>query len=236
MTERGSGAVQRDASSFVIGPSALSWRDDALLIDIDEVTAPLPSRIRGTVRVSPHASSGAVFTIDRQGRHVWRPIAPSARVEVRLDRPGSSWSGSGYLDANAGSEPLEAGFKRWDWSRAATHDGAVVLYDVTHRDGGRLSMGLAFDRSGAACPFEPPPRVRLPRTLWRIERLTQADTGERVSVCRTLEDTPFYARSILDTRVRGEDCKAFHESLDLDRFASPWVQTMLPFRMPRRSR
>jgi carotenoid 1,2-hydratase len=27
---------------------------------------------------------------------------------------------------------------------------------------------------------------------------------------------------------------AVHETLDLRRFASPWVQVLLPFRMPRR--
>ena len=45
----------------------------------------------------------------------------------------------------------------------------------------------------------------------------------------TLEDTPFYARSVL---VNGSDL-TMHESLSLDRFRSPWVQVMLPFRMPR---
>jgi carotenoid 1,2-hydratase len=29
---------------------------------------------------------------------------------------------------------------------------------------------------------------------------------------------------------------AMHESLSLDRFMRPWVQAMLPFRMPRRAR
>jgi carotenoid 1,2-hydratase len=52
-------------------------------------------------------------------------------------------------------------------------------------------------------------------------------------VRQTLEDGPFYARSILSTRVFGEDVPAMHESLSLDRFRKPWVQAMLPFRMPR---
>jgi carotenoid 1,2-hydratase len=36
------------------------------------------------------------------------------------------------------------------------------------------------------------------------------------------------------SQLFGEAATAVHESLDLDRFASPWVQAMLPFRMPRR--
>ena len=52
---------------------------------------------------------------------------------------------------------------------------------------------------------------------------------------RTLEDTPFYARSLLDTCLLGEPVHGVHESLDLERFRSGWVQMLLPFRMPRRS-
>jgi len=52
-------------------------------------------------------------------------------------------------------------------------------------------------------------------------------------VLRTYEDTPFYARSLLATEHDGLPATAMHESLDLDRFASRWVQCLLPFRMPR---
>jgi carotenoid 1,2-hydratase len=51
-----------------------------------------------------------------------------------------------------------------------------------------------------------------------------------------LEDTPFYARSNVAGRLLGENILAFHESLDLDRFDSRWVEVLLPFRMPRRAR
>lgn len=54
-----------------------------------------------------------------------------------------------------------------------------------------------------------------------------------MSVSRRLEDSPFYTREILDTHLYGERGPAVHESLDLDRFASPIVKLMLPFRMPR---
>ena len=49
----------------------------------------------------------------------------------------------------------------------------------------------------------------------------------------SLEDTPFYARSLLTTRLLGATVPAMHESLCLDRFAARWVQAILPFRMPR---
>jgi hypothetical protein len=41
-------------------------------------------------------------------------------------------------------------------------------------------------------------------------------------------------RSLLQTRLLGESATAVHESLSLRRFSAPWVQALLPFRMPRR--
>jgi len=51
MTERGRTRLHTDATQMVVGPSALTWRDDRLTFDINEVTMPIPSRLRGTVRV-----------------------------------------------------------------------------------------------------------------------------------------------------------------------------------------
>jgi len=50
-------------------------------------------------------------------------------------------------------------------------------------------------------------------------------------VVETLEDTPFYARSLLATRLLGTEAIAVHESLSMERFASGWVQRLLPFRI-----
>ena len=60
----------------------------------------------------------------------------------------------------------------------------------------------------------------------------RGDRGH-ASVIKTWEDAPFYARSTLASRLYGEQVVAVQESLDLRRFASPIVQFMLPYRMPR---
>jgi carotenoid 1,2-hydratase len=174
-----------------------------------------------------------VFQLDDPGRHFWRPIAPTARVEIALDNPSMRWSGHGYLDSNWGTEGLEDGFVRWDWSRAELEDGCGILYDAERRVGGGKSLALRFDRQGRVEEMSPPPRVALSSGLWRVKRGTQADTTEGVTIRRTLEDTPFYTREVLDTRLFGERAEAVHESLDCDRFASTWVRLLLPFRMPR---
>ncbi|MBS0278784.1 MAG: hypothetical protein JSR81_14275 [Proteobacteria bacterium] len=234
MTERSRRAVARSERRLQIGPSSLQWQGGTLKIDIDEIGAPIPRRIRGTIRVTPAAFPERSFILDAAGNHIWQPIAPMARIDVALECPDLSWNGSAYLDSNFGAEPLEAGFESWTWSRAHLAKDAVVLYDATRRDGTQASLALRFAPDGTITPKEPPPLAELPMTGWRIRRQTRADDGSSVRIDKTLEDTPFYARSLLQTRLYGEQTQAFHESLSLQRVASPLVRAMLPFRMPRR--
>jgi len=234
MTERGRGRLQRSATSIGIGPSSMRWERDALVIEIDEVTAPIPSRLRGVVRVHPHALVDHSFALDDAGRHRWHPIAPCARVEVALTHPACTWRGGGYLDSNAGDRPLENDFARWDWSRAALARGrTAVLYDVARRGAAPLELTLCFDPAGGMSTFEAPQRVALATTGWRLPRGTRSDAQRPASVATTLESAPFYARSVVDTSLLGEPGRAMHESLSLDRFDTRWCQWMLPFRMPR---
>lgn len=233
MTERGKRDLARDEQSLSVGPSSLHWIGDTLEIALDEIGAPIPRRVRGTIRITPSAFTGRSFMLDLRNRHLWQPIAPRARIEVMLDRPSLQWSGTGYLDSNFGAESLEAGFKAWTWSRAHLPKDAVVLYDTVRRDGSVASLALRFAPNGALQIVESPPSVRLSSTGWCIGRDSRADTGQKIDI-RTLQDTPFYARSQIETTLYGEHAVGFHESLALDRFASPIVRSMLPFRMPRR--
>ena len=233
MTERGRSALARDATTLAIGRSALAWDGSALTLSLDEVTAPLPRRVRGTVRLIPHGLGRRAFALDAAGRHRWMPLAPSAHVEVAFTAPDWRWSGHGYWDTNAGDEPVAAGFRTWDWSRADLGDGAsAVLYDTRAADGSERSLAVLYTADGSSTDFAAPPRQKLGRTLWGLPRSTQADGAARVS--RTLEDTPFYARSVLDTQLLGRRVTAVHETLSATRFNTPIVRAMLPFRMPRR--
>ena len=235
MTERARPALDTAPESLVIGPSSARWENDGLTIDLDEVAVPLPRRIRGRVRLSPKSLTERCFELDPARRHRWWPIAPMARVEVALQEPALTWIGDGYLDSNEGSEPLEAGFSHWSWSRAHLSDeSAALLYDPVFRDGSEGPLALRVDRKGRIEDFEAPPRVRLPGTLWGLGRETRADPAGGAKVVETLEDTPFYARSILSLNLLEPTVIAMHEGLSLDRFDKRLVQMMLPFRMPRR--
>lgn len=234
MTERGRGALARSADRFAVGTSSMAWDGTALTVRFDERSCPLPRRLHGTIRLLPESLGDRAFPIDAEGLHRWTPLAPRARVEVSLDQPSLAWSGHGYLDSNQGDAPLEQGFSRWDWARAEAGGRAAILYDAWRRDGSRLSLALEARRDGSLAPIELPEPVALARTpIWRIARATHGEGGAATLVS-TLEDTPFYARSVLASRLLGTEARVMHESLDLDRFSQAWVKALLPFRMPRR--
>ncbi|MER0238641.1 carotenoid 1,2-hydratase [Fulvimarina sp. MAC8] len=234
MTERGEKDLTRDASVLSVGPSAMEWDGDCLTVTIDEITPLIPKRVRGTVRLYPEALQHNPMPLDRGGKHCWWPIAPCARVEADFSDPGLSWRGHGYLDFNTGAEPLEDRFSRWNWSRACVPGGAAVLYDLIERDGGELSLAIKFDPKADVTDFEPPTLKKLQTSFWQMKRTTRTEAPEDTQVKKTLEDSPFYARSLVDTTLFGQRTVAMHESLDLDRFRNPVVQTMLPYKMPRR--
>lgn len=237
MTERDKQQVRREPDHLDIGASSVSWDGDALVIEIAErdkrLGIPWQRAVRGTVTVRPEALNARSFALDPAGRHTWHCIAPRARIEVEMEKPSLSWKGSAYFDSNFGTESLEEGFRIWHWSRAHHEREASVCYEGVRRDGSRFASALRFDRHGAPEDVGLPMVAPLPNTLWQMERRTRGDRGH-ASVIKTWEDAPFYARSTLSTRLFGQQVVAVQESLDLDRFSSPVVQFMLPYRMPRR--
>ncbi len=237
MTERRELSLARTSNSLQIGPSCLRWDGSALTVDIEEVGMPLPRRVVGQVRLVSDTLNAVCFAIDGAGQHLWRPIAPLARADVRFESPRLNWSGQGYFDWNSGVVPLEDTFRHWDWSRSSDPDETHVLYDVTRKDGREGAIGVRFDAAGGSSIFDVPPRRPLPATsVWRIARATRIAADQKASIATTLEDTPFYARSVLKASSGKGVRHAVHESLDLTRFTMPIVQMMLPFRMPRRGR
>ncbi len=233
MTERGGASLHRARSVLAIGPSQLCWDDGALTLRLDEITAPAPSRIRGTIRLRPSSVLAETFALDPQGRHRWRPIAPRARVEVALSKPFCAWAGDGYFDSNAGEAPLESAFIAWNWSRTHRTRDTLIFYDVERRGGDQANLAMRVDPQGRIHTVEAPPRVDLPRTLWRMPRAIRADPHQPPKLNSTLEDAPFYSRSGLVGGYGDETAQTVHESLSLDRLRSPVVRAMLPFRMPR---
>jgi carotenoid 1,2-hydratase len=228
MTERGAAALHRSEDVLQVGRSHMRWTGDTLVAWLDERGAPIPRRVQGGFVLHPAAVQAQKFDLDVAGRHRWQPIAPLARIEVTFDEPRLRWSGHAYFDTNAGDRPLAVDFRSWTWSRT----GDRILYDTAMTDGTARNLALRVGRDGLT-PFPAPPGATLPKTGWRLPRTTRADAGATARIDRTLEDTPFYARSLIQTVLNGERVTGVHEALSLTRFTSPVVQLMLPFRMPR---
>jgi carotenoid 1,2-hydratase len=185
------------------------------------------------VRLTPSGLVARDFALDARGRHWWRPISPRAAVEVSFAGE-AGWRGEGYFDTNWGAEPIEDAFSVWDWSRAHLARDTVLLYDIVPRNGDPVALALRVAPDGGIREVASPPRAPLAPTFWRLARTTRGDAGEAPRLTRTLEDTPFYARSMLEGRFAGEPARIVHESLDLNRLRWPVLRAMLPFRMPRR--
>ena len=226
LTERAVGASDRTASRVAIGPSSMAWENDALVVRVDEKKAPFGGALRGTIRLRPEASGTTPIAL--HAAHTWWPVAPVSRIEVDLD--GIRFAGHGYHDANAGDAPLETAFSHWTWSRARLRNGsAFVAYDSVGV-GGVRARAFSFDRRGARTEVDGIPSHRLPRTRWGLHRSAR---GPRARLVRALEDTPFYARSLVRSRLFGDDVTMMHETLSCERLAARWVRFLLPFRTRR---
>ena len=119
MTERGRRALSRSASHLEIGRSAMSF-------DRRHAFTFRSTRSASRFRCGCAVASGCIrmglprttYPIDGEARHLWRPIAPSARVEVEMSDPQLRWSGHGYFDHNRGSAPIENDFSTLDLGAA----------------------------------------------------------------------------------------------------------------------
>ena len=232
MTERAKRHLTRIPTQFKIGPSSMSWEDGVLVICIDEITVPFPSRVRGEIRLSPRVISQDVIPLDPLAHHHWRPVAPVADIDAHFETPKISWRGVGYHDMNWGARPLEVDFSSWVWSRAALGDHAHIVYDRVMRDGSKSGFALRIGADGQSQSISIPKNIELGTAFWRMKRPAHAD--QKIENIKTLEDAPFYTRSLFHTQIADEKVAVFHESLSLERFTNPIIQKMLPFKMPRR--
>ena len=236
MTERLKRDTQRTPTSYSTGNSHVRLTDDGLEIDFDEISAPLLRRMRGQVAVTLPYSSKQRFQLDPKARHFWSPACTHAQVSVDFDKPGLSWTGHGYVDANLGLEPVTKGFDYWDWSRAPLESGETLIRYVTDPVGSeQRQLHVQISPNGAIREVDGENTTRLDSTpVWRITRRAGLRSGKAPTLHKTLEDTPFYSRSVLDYGP-GAAGFATHETLSCRRLRSPIVRAMLPFRMPRLS-
>lgn len=234
MTDRGRASLRQTENSFTVGPSALHWNGDQLVIEVDEWgSPPMLGAVKGTITITPSALTEVDLPLTPEGTHVWRPFAPTARIDVDLNR-GWTWQGHGYFDANFGTRALEQDFRFWTWGRFPSTQGTLAFYDAERMDGSVLSAAFRFGEDGSAETIDAPPLTRFRRSNWLVRRDTRADPGTQPYQVKPMLDAPFYSRSVVETVINGEPVRGVHEALDLRRFASPFLKPMLAVRVPRR--
>ncbi|HJK97565.1 MAG TPA: carotenoid 1,2-hydratase [Polyangiaceae bacterium LLY-WYZ-14_1] len=227
----------RTAGGLRIGRSTMAWEGDRLVVDLDERTTELgvgrPRPVRGRIVITPEAMPGLDLPIDEHGQHRWWPVAPLARIDVALREPAVRFSGHGYHDANAGEVGLERSFDRWSWSRARLPRGAgaALTYDVRCRSGATRTHAFRVAGNGDVDGLGDTWTAPLERSAWGLDRVARVDRGASARLVRSLEDGPFYTRSLVETRLRGAPVLAMHESLAGDRLRQAWVRFCTAYRM-----
>ena len=214
-----------------MGGSELAWQGDDLTARIDERSAPWGSPLRGRVRLIPLLTSASTFLLDPDGHHTWSPRVPVARIEVDFEEPRISFRGTGYLDVNRGLGPLEDTFGSWGWSRTSVGENVAISYDVKLRDGRSCMRALGSHGGRELSPIIGQTPIGLPGTRFGLDRTGWSEPGAPMRVLRTLEDGPFYARSVVETTLGGDRAMGMHEAVSLDRFRAAWVRFLMPFRM-----
>ncbi len=225
-------AVTRERDAFGLAGNRLSWDGETFSVQIDERSAPLAQPVKGVIRARPTALTNAPFALTADKQHLWWPIAPACDVELSLATPDLSWSGQGYMDTNRGYEPLHEGFDDWQWCRWHDQDVSRICYSANARGGDATELALNIDAAGNVQEEQLPNARAYRNSGWQVQR-SGWPPARRVHA--TLDDTPFYARSLLGTD--SDATLVMHESLSLARFRSSWVRRLLPFRMrfpPRR--
>ena len=232
--ERRVGEADRTATGVAIGASTMGWEGDRLVARIDERTTPMGRPVRGTITLHPETRTRLAHAIDVEGAHTWWPVAPRARIDVDLPQPGVRFQGHGYHDANAGDAPIPSAFERWSWSRGRADDGAALLtYDVTLASGDARALALEVSPHGDVTTLARTWSAPLAPTTWGLSRRSIVDHGEPARVVRALEDGPFYARALIETRLGGRRIVAMHEELAAHRLRRRWVRMLTGFRMRR---
>ena len=107
--------------------------EQSLIISVNEVSGlPIISPVKGTIIVKPKSITDVELPLTSTGTHIWRPFAPTAEIEVDLNKDGWKWSGHGYFDANFGTRALEQDFNYWTWGRVSHFRRNKMLFTISN--------------------------------------------------------------------------------------------------------
>ena len=100
MTDRGDSALIQEAHKLTIGPSSLTWdqTEKKLVIEIDEISSlPFISKLKGTITLKPTGITDVELPLTKEGTHVWRPFAPTAEIDVDLNKSNAKLENENFV-------------------------------------------------------------------------------------------------------------------------------------------
>jgi carotenoid 1,2-hydratase len=220
------GLAHTSAHRLGIGDSTLAYaRNGALVLSIDERTAPWGQPVRARLELTPACAPLRVMPLDSEGLHRWEPRIVRGTARLEVSALGIDGCGHGYHDANHGSVALGDGVPGWWWTRVHAPDASCVRYEV-HGHSSAIEV-IARDGQRPSIAWIPA-SGRSRRSAWGLALPANLGAGSMtVPARRLLESSPFYARQ----ETQADALHALGESADFRRFRSPLIRWMAYFRM-----
>jgi carotenoid 1,2-hydratase len=165
--------------------------------------------------------------------HEWTVLSAVARgaLSVRAGGQEVRVDGRAYLDRNTGDRSLEAlGVAHWTWGRVALPGRERVWYVATGGDGAVHSRTLTIEADGRSVVVPGGADVIGWRhTAWglRVPTAVAVGPGLTVSLRAPIDDSPFYARFLVEAREDGESGRGFAEVCRADRIDVAWFRPLL---------
>ena len=193
-------------------------------------------RMRGTVTVDLGTMFDDVHALDAHGRHAGGRSRPVRERPCISTSPRCRWRGRAYVDMNAGTEPLEAGFRNWTLvaggcRRRRRASSTTSSSATAHGVAWRSTIGRT-DRSGTSIAD---PVQGLPRTGWRVSRSTRAAAERPARVVAHAGRHAVLQPLAACLRAGRRDAQRDPRKRRSRPLPARWVQMLLPFKMPRRA-
>jgi carotenoid 1,2-hydratase len=189
-----------------------------------EVEGPLRRATRGEPAAAPH--EWTVLSAVARGRASIRAGGDALRIDGRA-----------YLDRNTGDRWLDGldglDVADWTWGRVALPGRERVWYVATSRDGAVHARALTVEADGRSSVAPGGAEVVGWRhTAWGLRVPTAVtvrgdDPALTVTLRAPIDDSPFYARFLVEAEEAGERGRGFAEVCRPDRIDAAWFRPLL---------
>jgi hypothetical protein len=164
--------------------------------------------------------------------HEWTILSAVARGSVSVQAGGDAltFQGRAYLDRNAGDRWFDAlDVADWTWGRVALPGRELVWYVARGHDGQVHPRAVTVDAAGRTRVSDRAEIVGWRHTAWglRVPTAVAVGPGLTVTLPAPIDDSPFYARFLVQAREGGDVGRGFAEVCRPDRIDQAWFRPLL---------